>query len=238
MLDQNTDRLWYVIGAVLIGAAILLLVNGTAPELFASATDTMSNIVDDVTYHIDDKLGRKRKLEFNMRESVEPIGSASTNHEWLSETAIRFNSGDSHYAALRIPEQYFEIGKRYTISFDMQKLAGDVPGLGGHLLIAQGDDVDIRIDGKRPDLWDRAKAPTPTNSNRNAWMDSVEYPDDLESHHVELSFVMMTDSAVDDNGVIDNDFYIQPNRAPSGGYQINGFNYDVVISDIEYFEHS
>jgi len=40
MLDQNTDRMWYVIGAVLVGAAILLLLNGTAPDLFAQVAGT------------------------------------------------------------------------------------------------------------------------------------------------------------------------------------------------------
>lgn len=40
MLDQNTDRIWYVIGAVLIGAAIILIANGTLPDLFGQVADT------------------------------------------------------------------------------------------------------------------------------------------------------------------------------------------------------
>lgn len=54
MLDQNTDRMWYVIGAVIIGAAIILILNGTAPKLFASVADTFKAKTEDVTNVVDD----------------------------------------------------------------------------------------------------------------------------------------------------------------------------------------
>lgn len=40
MLDQNTDRMWFVIGAVIVGAAIIFITNGTIPEIFASVTES------------------------------------------------------------------------------------------------------------------------------------------------------------------------------------------------------
>lgn len=49
MLDQNTDRLWYVIGAVLVGAAIILLLNGTAPDLFAQVAGAYEDLTEDAT---------------------------------------------------------------------------------------------------------------------------------------------------------------------------------------------
>lgn len=49
MLDQNTDRLWYVIGAVLIGGAIILLLNGTAPNLFAQVAGTYEELTEEAT---------------------------------------------------------------------------------------------------------------------------------------------------------------------------------------------
>lgn len=49
MLDQNTDRLWYVIGAVLVGAAILLLLNGSAPNLFAQVAGTYEELTEEAT---------------------------------------------------------------------------------------------------------------------------------------------------------------------------------------------
>ena len=38
MLDQNTDRMWYVIGALVVGAGIILLANKTMPDVFASVS--------------------------------------------------------------------------------------------------------------------------------------------------------------------------------------------------------
>lgn len=53
MLDQNTDRMWYVIGAVIIGAAIIFIMNGTMPELFASVGETFENKAKETTEMID-----------------------------------------------------------------------------------------------------------------------------------------------------------------------------------------
>ena len=49
MLDQNTDRMWYVIGAVLIGAAIIFGMNTLMPETFASVGDMMVGVTDDIS---------------------------------------------------------------------------------------------------------------------------------------------------------------------------------------------
>lgn len=54
MLDQNTDRMWYVIGAVLIGAAIILGMNTFMPKAFASVTDSFSQVTEQTTDAVDD----------------------------------------------------------------------------------------------------------------------------------------------------------------------------------------
>ena len=40
MLDQKTDRMGFVIGAVIVGAAIIFIANGSIPTLFASVADS------------------------------------------------------------------------------------------------------------------------------------------------------------------------------------------------------
>ena len=45
MLDQNTDRMWFVIGALVVGAGIILLANKTIPEIFGNTVSAMNNIV-------------------------------------------------------------------------------------------------------------------------------------------------------------------------------------------------
>lgn len=54
MLDQNTDRMWYVIGAIMIGAAILLLINGAAPDLFAQVAGTYEEKTEEATNAADE----------------------------------------------------------------------------------------------------------------------------------------------------------------------------------------
>lgn len=48
MLDQNTDRMWYVIGAVLIGAAIIFGMNTLMPGAFASVGGMFENFIENV----------------------------------------------------------------------------------------------------------------------------------------------------------------------------------------------
>ena len=53
MLDQNTDRMWYVIGAVLIGAAIIFGMSTLMPEAFAGVNDNMQQAIGAVSVRID-----------------------------------------------------------------------------------------------------------------------------------------------------------------------------------------
>ena len=54
MLDQNTDRMWFVIGAVIVGAAIIFIANGTLPTLFASVSDNFDGKADEASAVIED----------------------------------------------------------------------------------------------------------------------------------------------------------------------------------------
>ena len=63
MLDQNTDRMWFVIGAVIVGAAIIFIANGTIPELFASVTESFEEAAGEAT---------------NVMEEITPLGSEPT----------------------------------------------------------------------------------------------------------------------------------------------------------------
>lgn len=47
MLDQNTDRMWYVIGALVVGAGIILLANKALPEVFANVTKSFKGVAEE-----------------------------------------------------------------------------------------------------------------------------------------------------------------------------------------------
>lgn len=53
MLDQNTDRMWYVIGALVVGAGIILLANQFMPEVFANITKSFTGTTDDATSEVE-----------------------------------------------------------------------------------------------------------------------------------------------------------------------------------------
>lgn len=54
MLDQNTDRMWFVIGALVVGAGIILLANNLLPKMFGDISETMANVVDDASGLLDE----------------------------------------------------------------------------------------------------------------------------------------------------------------------------------------
>ena len=63
MLDQNTDRMWFVIGALIVGAGIILLANKTMPEIFASVADSFENASERGILQIDGNVFHIKRLE-------------------------------------------------------------------------------------------------------------------------------------------------------------------------------
>lgn len=49
MLDQNTDRMWFVIGALIVGAGVILIANKTMPEIFANIAETFYSASESFT---------------------------------------------------------------------------------------------------------------------------------------------------------------------------------------------
>jgi len=64
MLDQNTDRMWYVIGAVLIGAAIILGMNTLLPNAFASVSHNFTSLLDEIHFQ---SVGPEHIIPFRSR---------------------------------------------------------------------------------------------------------------------------------------------------------------------------
>lgn len=48
MLDSNTDRSWFMIGAVVVGALIIGLVTGWLPEMWDQLTGKFSELIGGV----------------------------------------------------------------------------------------------------------------------------------------------------------------------------------------------
>jgi len=95
MLDQNTDRMWFVIGALVVGAGIILLANKTIPEMFANTASAMN-------YIVTSEFGNPNLLKDTAKEIM------VTN---TSETSNSLKYNDSN-----LVEPLVE-GETYTISF-------------------------------------------------------------------------------------------------------------------------
>lgn len=122
MLDQNTDRMWYVIGAVIIGAAIVLILNGTVPDLFASVGKTFEDKTNE-TIEMVDGIGPTSVMF--LPENLEPYKASVVHYDessntWTLDLEARpesnmFNTGfRTKPYAIDIP-----YGKTYTISYDV-----------------------------------------------------------------------------------------------------------------------
>ena len=46
MLDQNTDRMWFVIGAVIVGAGIIALANLLFPKMFEDISTSFKGAIE------------------------------------------------------------------------------------------------------------------------------------------------------------------------------------------------
>ena len=56
MLDQNTDRMWFVIGALVVGAGIILLANKMLPNMFSEVVHAFENPLEAFNSSEDDDL--------------------------------------------------------------------------------------------------------------------------------------------------------------------------------------
>lgn len=161
MLDQNTDRMWYVIGAVIIGASIILILNGTAPELFASVADTLKGKTEEVTA-ITDGIGPKVRSE-NLLDSKKvrfwgttPVHYAEDTGTWTLDIASaphlnRSKGLSAEKGAIEVPYD-----KTLTIGYEIY-----IPeGLDG--IVAVSDVNNAYVSAPLTD-------DTPSNDNDNEW---------------------------------------------------------------------
>ena len=145
MLDQNTDRMWFVIGAVIVGAAIIFIANGTLPTLFASVSDTFKDASVDATDVVSEMepnvSGQSDKLsaeELSFRDAVLAQHEAAVNLARPADFIGQFGTTYTYNASTGISDVVYPAGsenrnkgvypnsgirvrpdERLTISFDV-----------------------------------------------------------------------------------------------------------------------
>lgn len=120
MLDQNTDRMWYVIGAVLVGAAIILIANGALPDVFASVADSFEDASENAMEVVEDLKPNTRANLLSQYEHIEMQGG----HKLRLDGTVVKSGGDEFLRFANIEDIIETYGpeQTYTLSFDMKSL--------------------------------------------------------------------------------------------------------------------
>ena len=232
MLDQNTDRMWYVIGAVLIGAAIIFGMNTLMPEAFANVSDNFNLITSTIGKNIN-MYGKRKELIKVYTLSDMRNATANQKVEKLTDNSVILSPDDRQYGGFYFTSDVYEAGKSYVLTFDFQKLEGEVHGLGGHVSVASHSTV--YMNGARVDMWDRNGLGLWSTGDEipNEWAATRKYPNDSKKRHIEVYFTIFDDYESIDDGRI----YIQPNRVGTAHkHSLNGFDYKVLIENVMLYE--
>ena len=132
MLDQNTDRMWYVIGALVVGAGIILLANKALPEVFANISNTFNGTTDNALTEIGESFPNPNLVidPANMDKLQGWHGSKVTYAsnisvpEWDTTKAVRVRStgGTTNTKIFRNVTTNAWLGEKVTISIYIKNL--------------------------------------------------------------------------------------------------------------------
>ncbi len=95
MLDQNTDRMWYVIGAIVIGAVIIASMMTVSPTSFEAVSDLFSGQLATTGGYIDRNLVASsgttfygESVQYGRPDPHNPVNIRHTNHIELNGELI------------------------------------------------------------------------------------------------------------------------------------------------------
>ena len=163
MLDQNTDRMWYVIGAVLIGAAIIFGASTMFPSAFASVGSNVASVISTIEYNIHeagtDYIADAGDLRMSYSGALE--GKLRNLQGEGLATTFDLHTNTHRHSGLRIIPTYDVNGlnqwnpeKQYKLSYTMtvlegelNRLAHDIRGAGfettGRKMILNGTEYNL-----------------------------------------------------------------------------------------------
>lgn len=128
----------------------------------------------------------------NIVEKTEAWYGFNTTRE-LSGDGILFSSLGQAYAGIGVGHDIIEPYNRYTLTFDITKLSGEITHIGGHGFLS--DATEVYIDGVL---------------TSNDWSGgSSLYPNDQETHRIVVNF---NSNRIESSTGIYKGIYIQPNR--------------------------
>ena len=215
MTDGTSQGLFIVVAIVIFGIftvmAYILFEDTLSPALasmFINATETASeNLNKEVVFSAKNlKVYQPHLVQVHTRDR----GSITFSTDGTSTV------GEGVF----IPTKFFDINKKYKLSYDLEVLGGEVRNIGGHMSLS--DQTTITIDGVEHTV--------------TAGDSYAPYPSGNDKRHVEIVF-NTNRLFLDENGeiqVLTNiypEVYIQPNRKIS-----EDIYYKIKISNITLVE--
>ncbi len=124
MLDQNTDRMWYVIGAIVIGAAIIAMGLNIFSESFDSVEENYASVIGVADSAID-MVGHSENLINPNNVISTPLNMSNINsyddseNEWSINVKSRGNLYWSSGLTMRYNSLIIPFGETLTISYEI-----------------------------------------------------------------------------------------------------------------------
>lgn len=225
MLDQNTDRMWYVIGALVIGAGIILLANKAMPEIFANVSKSMEGVTGDASKVASElTVGNRTPVNFRLySQHTENVGRFYTHGE------VIVPSGGGVY--LKATDMGLEPNTTYEFGYTFEKLDGHIWGVGGHTDYAFNNN-EFYVDGQKMPAMYRSKT---------AWDQMSDLANEVNEggkHTILVRFKTPNKLIIDEDerkfDQYDGRIYIQPNRMYNEGLAANVKVTDITLNKVTY----
>lgn len=231
MLDQNTDRMWYVIGALVIGAGIILLANKAMPEIFANVSKSMENLTGETT-GIASELSVAKRTPVNFKlypaATVNNVNTVNVGR-YYSHGEVIIPSGSGVY--LTATDMGLEPNTTYEFGYTFEKLDGYIWGVAGHTDHAF-DNNEFYVDGQSMPAMYRFKS---------AWDKMPDLSNEVNEggeHTILVRFKTPSKLIIDEKerkfDQYDGRIYIQPNRMYNEGLAANVKVTNITLNKVTY----
>ncbi len=204
MLDQNTDRMWYVIGAIVIGAAIIAMGLNIFSESFDSVDGMMSDL-SGVAFQKIDMIGSIDDIELGgnllTTSNIKLSKGASSNIGSVDKFQLEVDDSAHGGIYLDRTQINYKPNTKYVLKYTYQKVSGNLVSFGGHFPFNPKTSSLVYVDGV-------------LNSKDYHDPYSAFVIDDMLEHDVFIRFTT-SDSLFENSPWSDKNVWIQPNRRNS-----------------------
>lgn len=167
MTDGTSQGLFVVVSIVIFGIFVALSYTVFGSEGLSGGID---GLFSDSTGKVVDSIYTYEDVDFTIAKTTSPTDLFEIHNISGNSMEYTFDGQGSNGAGVSVRD-FLEFDTEYKVSYDITKISGSLSNIGGHLHVSEKQ--DIYINGVK--------------QNRR-WTSTVEYPNDNNTHHIELYF--------------------------------------------------